>query len=257
MHLASRFAAAVQATLICLSLISLPAAADPTLKVGATPTGQPFTFLDTRSGKIDGVMVDVIDAISKEAHFNVQVEPMGFSALVNSLTSKRIDLISTAMFVTPARAKIIDFSTPVFQYGEGMLVPASDTKNYRSFADMKGMVIGVQVGTTLVDIVQKAGGFKEIKLYDTGADMLSDLKAGRVQAVLFDQPIMAYNFKKGNYPGMRVVDSYVPAQIGKVAIATQKGEDALMQRINAAIDTLKRNGTLDAIYKKWGVTPAA
>lgn len=236
---------------------SVAALAEPTMKVGATPTGAPFTFLNTGTGKIDGVMVDVVRAIGKEAGFDVQVEPLLFSALIGSLTSKRIDMISAAMYITPAREQIVSFSKPVFQYGEGVLVPQSDTHNYKSFADMKGMVVGAQVGTTQVDAMQKSGVFKEIKLYESGADMLSDLKAGRVQAVVFDNPIMVYNEKKGNYPGMRVVDSYVPTQIGKVGIAMQKGDPAMLAKVNAAIDKLKANGTLDAIYKKWGVTPAA
>src|SRR5438445_13695642 len=100
-----------------------PAKAQQVLKVGSTPTGIPFTFLDTKSNSIQGVMVDLITEIGKDAGFQVQIEPMQFSALVPSLTSNKIDIIAAAMFATAARKEVIDFSGPVYTYGEGLLVP--------------------------------------------------------------------------------------------------------------------------------------
>ena len=61
-----------------------PALAQQTVKVGSTPTGIPFTFLDTQSNTIQGVMVDIITAIGKDAGFSVQVEPMQFSTLIGA-----------------------------------------------------------------------------------------------------------------------------------------------------------------------------
>src|SRR6202011_535498 len=92
---------------------SVPASAQQVLKVGSTPTGIPFTFLDTKTNSIQGVMVDLITEIGKDAGFQIQIEPMQFSALVPSLTSNKIDIISAAMFVTAARKEVIDFSAPV------------------------------------------------------------------------------------------------------------------------------------------------
>src|SRR6266540_3652411 len=70
-------------------LLVTPAVAQQTLKVGSTPTGTPFTFLDTKTNTIQGVMVDLITEIGKDAGLNVQIEPMQFSALIPSLTSSK------------------------------------------------------------------------------------------------------------------------------------------------------------------------
>jgi polar amino acid transport system substrate-binding protein len=80
-----------------------PALAQQTVKVGSTPTGIPFTFLDTQSNTIQGVMVDIITAIGKDAGFSVQVEPMQFSTLIGALTSNRIDVVAAAMYITEPR----------------------------------------------------------------------------------------------------------------------------------------------------------
>ena len=96
---------------------AMPASAQQVLKVGSTPTGVPFTFLDTKTNSIQGIMVDLITEVGKDAGFAVQIEPMQFSALVPSLTSNKIDIISAAMFATAARKEVIDFSDAVYTYG--------------------------------------------------------------------------------------------------------------------------------------------
>src|SRR5262249_18450315 len=58
------------------------AGAEQILKVGSTPTGIPFTFLDTKTNTIQGVMVDLITEIGKVAGCRVEVEPMQFSTLI-------------------------------------------------------------------------------------------------------------------------------------------------------------------------------
>src|SRR3546814_11547822 len=135
-------AAALAATLV----LGGAAQAQTVLKVGSTPTGSPFTFLDTKTNSIEGVMVDIIKAVGKEAGFEVQIEPMAFSALIGSLTSKRIDLISAAMFITEPRTKVVSSSEPVYRYGEGFMVPKADKKNNKKFSDKKDRKQGEQVG---------------------------------------------------------------------------------------------------------------
>src|SRR6266699_4093967 len=133
----------VQAATAVLALAAaVPSSAQQVLKVGSTPTGVPFTFLDTKTNSIQGVMVDLITEVGKDAGFQVQIEPMQFSTLIASLTSNKMDIISAAMFVTAARKEVIDFSEPFYTYGEGLVVPKADTKDYTRQDDLKGEVVG-------------------------------------------------------------------------------------------------------------------
>src|SRR5882757_7019048 len=158
----------VQVAVVALAIAaSVPASAQQVLKVGSTPTGIPFTFLDTKTNSIQGIMVDLVTEISKDAGFTVQIEPMPFSALVPSLTSNKIDIISAAMFATSARKEVIDFSDPVYSYGEGLVVPKTDAKAYTSQEDLKGEVVGAQIGTAFVDALKKTGLLSDVKAYDT------------------------------------------------------------------------------------------
>src|SRR3954447_23935821 len=177
----------VQAAVAAIAIsVVAQASAQQVLKVGSTPTGIPFTFLDTKTNSIQGIMVDLITEIGKDAGFQVQIEPMQFSALVPSLTSSKIDIISAAMFATAARKEVIDFSDAVYTYGEGLVVPKANAKNYASQDDLKGETVGAQVGTAFVDALKKTGLFSEVKVYDTIPDILRDVNAGRLKAGFAD-----------------------------------------------------------------------
>src|ERR1700675_1502897 len=229
-----------------------PGSAQQVLKVGSTPTGIPFTFLDTKTNSIQGVMVDLITEVAKDAGSQVQVEPMQFSTLIASLTSNKIDIISAAMFATAARKEVIDFSDPVYTYGEGLLVPKTDTKDYTALEDLKGEIVGAQVGTAFVDALKKTGLFSEVKAYDTIPDILGDVNSGRLKAGFADYPILAYNLKQGGFPDARLVASYKPTVVGTVAIGVRKTDSDLLKKINASLAKLKANGTVDKILDKWG-----
>jgi polar amino acid transport system substrate-binding protein len=223
------------------------------LKVGSTPTGIPFTFLDPATNTIQGVMVDLITEIGKDAGFGVQVEPMQFSALIGALTSSRIEIISAAMFATAQRREVINFTDTVYTYGEALFVPKSDTRDYASLQDLRGKVAGVQVGTAFVKPLQDAGVFSEVKIYDTIPDIMRDVNAGRVGAGFADFPIVAYNLQLGRFPEVRLVRSYKASIPGSVAIGLRKADTELLGRINTSLAKLKANGTLTRILAKWGL----
>ena len=234
-----------------------PSSAEQVLKVGSTPTGIPFTFLDTKTQTIQGLMVDLITEIGKDAGFTVQIEPMQFSALIAALNANKVDIIAAAMFITPPRKEVIDFSDPIYTYGEGLIVPKSDTAEHASYDDFKGEVVGAQVGTAFVDALKKAGQFSDVRAYDTIPDILRDVNAGRLKAGFADYPILAYNLKQGGFPEVRIVESYKPTIIGSVGIGVRKADQELLGKINASLAKLKQNGTVAKILDKWGLKAQA
>src|SRR4051795_346655 len=245
----SAIAVVVAATLASLA----PAKAQTVLKVGSTPTGIPFTFLDTKTNTIQGVMVDLVTEVGKDAGFQVQIEPMQFSTLIAALTSNRIDLISAAMYISPARKEVIEFSEPVYSYGEGLVVPKSDTKDYKTFEDLKGETVGAQVGTVYVEPLKKTGLFADVKIYDSIPDIMRDVNTGRLKAGFADYPIVAYNVQQGNFPELRLVRSYKSTILGSIGIGMRKGDPELLKKINTSLAKLKANGTVDKILAKWGL----
>jgi len=229
-----------------------PASAE-TLNVGSTPTGVPFTFLDVSTNQIQGMMVDLIRAVGEEAGFEVNVQPVDFASLIPSLTSGRIDIISAAMLVTDARKEVINFSDPVMPYGEGIVVAADDnTKISPSFEELAGEVIGVQQGTVYLENLQAAGGFGEVRVYDSLADILSEVDRGRIKAGMGDKPIIAYQLSQDRYPNVKFAD-YESQYVGSVGLGVRKEDTELLERLNTALAKLKEKGVVDELAAKWGL----
>ena len=131
--------------------------------------------VDVKTNKVEGVMVDIMNELGKEARFKPDIEAITFATLIPSLTSGKIDIISAAMMITPARAQVVDFTEPMFPYAETMVVLKTDTTPYKSAKELAGQVVGVQAGTAYLEYLRKVGGFTEIKIYDSIADIMRDV----------------------------------------------------------------------------------
>lgn len=234
-------------------LFSWGASAQPVYKVGSTPTGNPFTFVDVRSTKVQGMMVDLMEEIGREAGFKPEIEAIPFVTLIPSLTSGRINVISAAMMITPARAEVVDFTQPLFPYAETMVVLKTDNTPYRSAKDLANQIVGVQAGTAYLAHLQRVGGFTEIKTYDSIADIMRDVSLGRIKAGFVDEPIARFRLSQDKEATVKIVPTYEPAVVGQVGLAVKKGDTALLNQLNAAIAKIKGDGRLARAQEKWGL----
>ena len=229
------------------------AAETATLTAGSPPSSAPTTFMDVKTQKIEGLMPDVVKEIGKREGFNVSYDAVPFSALIQSVVSGKIDIIVAGMTPTPKRAEVVDFSQPVTAFGEGIIVKDTNKAVYHSVQDLKGTVVGAPTGTDYGDQLVKLGIFKEVKMYDSPADMTRDVVLGRITAGFSDYPILKAQEASGGLRGARVVDDYVPMQKFDIAIAVKKGNAALLAKINDALTKMKADGSLNAILKKWNL----
>ena len=233
-------------------LVASTAMAKETITVGITPTGVPFTFVDAATQKPTGAMVDLATAIAVDIGADVEFQINAFPALIPALTTGKINLISASMFVTAKRQEIVDFSTPVYTYGEAMFVAAGDSTNY-TIEQLKGENVGAQIGSTYADAVQASGVFGQVKLYDSIADMMRDVVLGRIKAGFGDRPIVAYQISKNPKLGVRLVGGYRPLHEGEVALAVAKNNSRLLNQVNASIAKFERNGELAKILSRYGL----
>jgi len=235
-----------------LGLSMSPLIMAKTIDVGITTTGIPFTYLDMATHKPAGAMVDlanaIITSIGDKAHFKIT----SFSALIPSLETGKIDLISAGMFATAERKKVVNFSDVVYSYGDGLFVAADDDKT-KSLDDLKGQKVGAQIGTVFPTLLKKHGGFSEIKLYDSLSDIMRDIKLGRIKAGLGDAPIIGFQVSKNPRLGIKLVESYKPIKVNNVALAVSKDNPKLLKEVNTAIEKLKASGKLNAIFSKYGL----
>jgi len=239
---------------LCVAPAAYSAAAElPVVNVGATPTAVPFNFLNPQTNALEGVMIEVANAVGKEAHFKVNMMSIPFSSLVPALQTGKIDVISSAFSKSAEREKVVDFTDTVFQYGEGLVVPESDKTDYKSMDELKGKTIGVQIGVVYVKPLESAVGEDHVKMYDSMNDMINDVRLGRIEVAMGDGPTMAYIAKQQTGKGVRLVSGYKSSIATTVGLAVRKGDTARRDQINQALAKLREQGTIDAILKKWNI----
>lgn len=217
------------------------------LKVGSSIDFAPFEFQDEGQKEYQGFDMDLIRAIGKEMGYDVEIQNLGFDGLIPALQGKNIDAIISGMSINDERKQNVLFSDPYYRSGLTMVVRDNETA-IKSFQDLKGKKVAVQIGTTSADEVKKIDGV-EIKELNTPADCFMELKAGGVDAVVNDRPVNDYYITKNNAQGVKALEEKLTAEDYGIAIGKDNKE--LQQKVNDALKKLKENGEYDKIFAKW------
>ena len=217
------------------------------LKVGSSVDFAPFEFQDEGQKEYQGFDMDLIRAIGKEMGYDVEIQNLGFDGLIPALQGKNIDAIISGMSINDERKQNVLFSDPYYQSGLTMVVRDNETA-IKSFQDLKGKKVAVQIGTTSADEVKKIDGV-EIKELNTPADCFMELKAGGVDAVVNDRPVNDYYITQNNAQGVKALEEKLTAEDYGIAIGKDNKE--LQQKVNDALKKLKENGEYDKIFAKW------
>lgn len=245
------FKKAILCTAAALSFMTASfAEARDLLRVGTEPTFAPFEFLDTKTKNFTGYDMDLIRAVADKAGYDVEILNMGFDALLPAIMTGSIDVVAAGMSITPERAERVDFTTPYYQTGLSMLVRKADVEKYKTFDDLKGKRIAVQIGTTGADKAKTIEGAKTTS-FNTTSEAFMDLSAGNSDAVILDRPVIGYFLK--NKPKMAESLQMQPAleDAASFGFAVKKGNAALLKKLNDAYQALVDNGEAKKIYDKW------
>ncbi len=209
---------------------------------------EPFEYKD--GDEIVGIDLDISHALADKLGVELEVADIAFDSLIPSLNAGKADFIAAGMTATPEREKNVDFSVPYFNASQSIIVKTDSEIAGR--ADLNGKTVGVQQGTTgdvyCTNEDQSSDvSVKEVKRYAKGMDAVSDLIAGRVDAVVID-----------DYPAEKLV-SKNPDKIKKLdealteetyAIAMPKGSD-LKPVVDELIQELNDSGKMDEIIGRY------
>ena len=232
-----------------------------TLTVGSDTTYPPQEYIDTATNQATGFDVDLITAIGQRMGLQTKVVTTSFDTIINSLIAKRFDVVISAVSVTPDRQKKVDF-VPYFNAGESLLVKIGNPLNIKSTADLCGQNVGVQNGTieqtdlnTANAACKKAGKAAiNITALTNQTDVIQLLASGRVVATYQDSPVTDYFNKQ--HPGQFAVGGSV-VNAGLEGIVVRKGDTAMFNAIQTALNQLKADGTYKSLIDKWGLTNEA
>jgi polar amino acid transport system substrate-binding protein len=227
-----------------------------TLIVGSDTTYPPMEFIDEETREVVGFDVDMMNAIAERINAEVEFETFpNFDAIFAALANGDFDLVVSSVSVTEEREQIIDFSDPYLSIGQVISVQ-QDNDMITSAEDLADAdLVGVQGGTTGEQAAMDAGVTEDqLRRYDTIDLAFQDLANGAVDAVVADGPPSA-QYTEQFEDEVKVIGE--PFTTENYAIALQKGDEELQTAINAALDQLKEDGTLEELMEKWNLQDVA
>ncbi|PMS22711.1 glutamine ABC transporter substrate-binding protein [Trinickia dabaoshanensis] len=213
------------------------------LKVATDATFPPMEY--TENGARAGFDVDLMNALAHAMGKEVQWTDIDFKGLVPGLVAHRFDIAISAIYITPERAQVVDFTEPY--YAGGLVALVKTDSPIKTLADLNGKKVSVQVGTKSVNFLQAHYPQVQRVEVEKNQEMFDLVGVGRADAAVTGKPA-AYQFARTR-TGFRVLDEQLTTE--KYGIAVRKDEPQLRDALNRALEKIKADGTYAAIVKKW------
>lgn len=202
----------------------------------------PFEYLE--NGEIVGADVDIAKAIAAKLGRELEITNIDFDAALTGAATGKYDMAVAGITANDERRKNMNFSIDYYEASQAIIVMADS--EIAGAADLEGKTIACQEGTTgeqyLLDNNYSIQSFK------TGAEAVTSMTSGKVDAVVIDNAVAKELSEKQN-GATKVLDEALTKE--SYAIALQKGDDELTAEIDAALEELKADGTLASIFDKY------
>jgi lysine-arginine-ornithine-binding protein len=223
------------------------------LKIASEGANPPFSTIDS-AGNLQGFDIEIARALCEKMGADCEIAAQDWDGIIPALLAKKYDAIVASLNVTEDRKKVVAFTKPYYRSPSIFVVrKGADVKDLSPKA-LSGKSIGVQTATNHAAYLEDKYSHSIVRLYNTVADAYRDLAAGRVEYVMYDK-LAIYDWLKtpdGACCEIAPVELNDPGYFGSgVAIALRKGDDALVQRFNSAIDGIIADGTYAKISAKY------
>ena len=210
----------------------------------ATNAAFPPYEMTTDAGEFEGIDIETAQAIADKLGLELQIDDMDFDAALLSVQQGKADIVMAGVPVTDERKAVMDFSDSYATGIQSIIVP--EGSDIASPDDLAGKKIGTQRGTTGYIYCSDDFGDENVVAYDDGLTAVQALNNGQVDAVVIDNA-PAKEFVAAN-PGLVILDTSYAEE--DYAIGVAKGS-SLKDAVNAALEELKADGTLQSIVDKY------
>ena len=215
----------------------------------------PLQFLD-KSGTPIGWEYDAMVEIAKRLNMTVSYQNTSWDAMIPAVSEGQYDLGMTGITIKDERKEQVDFSEPYMRSEMLMIVRGDETRftDAASFAAMPELLVSAQPGTSpfyaaVYNILDGNEENPRIIKFETFGAGLEALKTGDVDLTLSDSTA-ANGYVGASNGGLKIIGE--PLASEDFGFIFPKGSD-LVAPINAAIASMKADGTLDALNQKWFV----
>ncbi|MEZ5686230.1 MAG: transporter substrate-binding domain-containing protein [Paracoccaceae bacterium] len=207
-----------------------------TVRMGTEGAYPPYNFIDDK-GEVAGFEREVGDELCKRAELTCEWVTNEWDSIIPNLVSGNYDTIIAAMSINDERRQNIDFTTPYFP-------PAASAYLSMNAEVPADAMIAAQTNTIQSEYVAQSGA--TLVEFDTIDDAVAAAKNGEADAVFGDKEVLR-PFAEGQGLAWAGEEVFLDEGIG---VGVRKSDGELKEKLNAAIDSMKADGSLNALLVK-------
>ena len=219
-----------------------------TLVIGVDDKFAPMGFRD-EDNELTGFDIDYAKAAAEHMGMEVTFQPIDWKTKETELSSDRIDLIWNGYTITDERKEKVLFTKPYLENAQ--VVTTLIDSDIEKLEDLDGKEIGLQALSSAADALNSNPISEKVKNVTEFADnvlALSDLKSGRVEAVVIDEVVIDYYMAQEEGVFKVLDESLAPEQYG---VGVKKGNEELLNKLQDALDEMNEDGTAAEISIEW------
>lgn len=225
-----------------MALTAGSALAQDVVRIGTEGAYEPYNYIDQATGELTGYEIELGNELCKRASLNCEFVQNAWDSIIPNLQSGNYDMIMAGMSITDEREEVIDFT-------QNYIPPASSA--YLALtADVnvgEGAVVAAQTGTIQAGYVAESGA--TLLEFATPDETVAAVRNGEADAVFADKDYLAPIAADSN--GEVVLLANEVQLGGGVGIGLRESDTELKEKMNAAIQSMKDDGSLNAMITKW------
>ncbi len=214
-----------------------------TVRMGTEGAYPPYNFIND-AGEVDGFERELGDELCKRAELTCEWVTNEWDSIIPNLVSGNYDTIIAGMSITEERDEVIDFTQSYTQPDPSAYLSMSDS------VDIKGGILAAQTGTIQAAFIAESGA--TLVEFATPEETIAAVRNGEADAVLADKAYLAPIAAEDD--GLMLLEQEEMIG-GGVGMGVRESDGELKAKFDAAIQSMKEDGSLNALLAKWEIGP--
>ena len=229
---------------------ALPDLMGATITVAVENAYIPFNYIDQETGEAVGWDYDTLGELCARLNCVPEYIETSWDGMILAVSNGEYDMAADGITIKEDRAEIVDFSDGYISLEQVVLGRIDEMRfdGSEALAADASLIVGVQPGTTNYWVALELVGEERVVTYETFPVAVQALIAGDVDAVVMDD-VAGQGYVGVNTEQLQIVGGPLTAteELGFIFPLGSELRDA----INAGLDSMRADGTLEAINNKW------
>jgi polar amino acid transport system substrate-binding protein len=229
--------------------IVLPDLGGKTITVAVENAYQPFNSIDEATQQGVGWDYDAVAEICKRLNCKPEFKEAAWDGIFAAMAAGEFDMLADGVTYTEDRDQTVDYSIPYVNVIQMLLVRVDETATVDEIKADPKRLVGTQIGTTNEIVAKKNFAADQVKSFETFPASILALLSNDIDGVVIDN-VSAIGYMKEYEGKMKIAGQLQSNEQLAFVFPPNSG---LIWSINAAIESMIADGTLEAINKKWGL----